>query len=498
MNQLHLGHRLGAVGSAALLRYQNERHLYSLEHHQDVNFAFTRSAPSELDQSAEALEIRSKAHPTGVNCLSFDHNDARYLVSGGADASVRLWDLDLTSADPASPVFHPVAGLSRNDKSSHAHAITSISIYPFDPEPTTLLTTSFDKSLKLTSITPSSLQSIHTFSLDYAPYIHAISPLPAAAPLIAVGTAHPAIRLLDLRSGLSTHSLQGHNGAIYSLAWSPSISHLLVSGSHDGRVLFFDVRRANAAFASLDLDDAVGLDPSQQSISKTVPTLNFSALAHNGPVTSVQFHPSTTTPTLLVTAGHDQRIRLWDLATGRHELVHFGPRIRNSRVGDLSPLLTPAGQVSKASREVLLWPNDDARGEIMMHSLREGNLIRVMRMRGIDRVEMSKDKAKVAKLTSQGRINQVIWRRGGAVRGGGLEMYSGHGDGSICAWKPEVEDEDDDEDEKSEVIKRKETGPRIGFNATVDEADEDEERKRKRKAEMLGDLVQGLTKKIPR
>lgn len=497
MNQLHLGHRLGAVGSAALQRYQNERQLYSLEHQQDVNFAFTRSAHNEPDTSADASEIRSKAHPTGVNCLAFDHNDARYLVSGGADASVRLWDLESTSGSPASPTFRPVAGITRNDKSSHTHALTSVSIYPFDPVPTTLLSTSFDKSLKLTSITPSSLRPIHSFPVDNAPYTHAISPLPTAAPLIAAGTAHPAIRLLDLRSGLSTHSLQGHNGAIYALAWSPTTSHLLVSGAQDGRVLFFDVRRAHAAFASLDLDDAVGVDPSQQPISTSGPSLNFSALAHNGPVTSVQFHSNTTTPTTLVTAGHDQRIRLWDLATGRHELVHFGPRIRNSRVGTLSPLLTPAGHVSKASREILLWPNDDARGEIMVHSLREGNLIRVMRMRGIDRVDMSKDKGKVAKLTSQGRINQIVWRMGDSVPAGGLEMYSAHGDGSICAWKPEVEGEEDEEREE-EVIDPRVKGSQIGFNAAVDDENEDREGKRKRKADMLGELVQGLTNKVPR
>ena len=497
MNQLQLGHRLGAISSSSLQRYQNERQLYSLEHQLEQKFAFTRSVEEEADALSDPLEIRNRAHPAGVNCLAFDYTSARYLVSGGADASVRLWDLESTSGVSGSPIYHPVASLSRNDKSSHTHAITSISIYPFDPDPTTLLSTSFDKSLKLTSIAASSLQPIHTFNLDYAPYTHALSPIPSSAPLIAVGTAHPSIRLLDLRSGLSTHSLPGHNGAVYSLAWSPTTSHLLISGSHDGRVLFFDVRRANAAFASLDLDDAVGLDPSQQPISRSGPTLNFNALAHNGPVTSVQFYPCTTTPTTLVTAGHDQRIRLWDLATGRDELVHFGPRIRNSRVGNLSPLLTPPGHVSKASREVLLWPNDNARGDIMMHSLREGNLIRVMRMKGIDRVELSKDKSKVAKLTSQGRINQAVWRMGDSVPSGGLEMYTAHGDGSICAWKPEVADEADEDEEEEMVEGVKAKGPRIGFNPG-EEVDEEQDRKRKRKAEMLGDLVQGLTKKMPR
>ena len=508
MNQLHLGHRLGAVGSSALQRYQNERQIYSLEHDDDVNFAFARSS-NQADGSADSQEIRSKAHPAGVNCLAFDHNDARYLVSGGADASVRFWDLEPGSETTTAPSYHPAASLSRNDKSAHTHAISSISIYPFDPTPSTLLSTAFDNSIKLSAITPTSITPVHTFQLDYAPYVHAISPVPSETALIAVGTAHPAIRLLDLRSGLSTHSLQGHGGAVYALAWSPVASHLLVSGSHDGRVLFFDVRRANAAFASLDLDDAIGLDVSEASAlqsdtGKLPQTLNFSSLAHNGPVTSVQFHPSTGgTPTILVTAGQDQRIRLWDLATGRNELVHFGPRIKNARIGSLSPLLSPAGHVSKSSRELLFWPNDDARGEIMVHSLREGNLIRVLNMRGFARAEATKDKSKVARLTSKGRINQIVWRQGESVPGGALEMYGAHGDGSISVWKPEIADENEDEEQEiagSPHIAA--TGPTIGFNAVVEEDHDPEERakeaKRKRKAEMLEGLVAGLTRKTPR
>lgn len=483
MNQLHLGHRLGAVGTAALQRYQNERNIYSLQHQEHLTFAFSKSQrdPSE---AASELSIRAQAHAGGVNCLAFHQDDTRYLISGGGDASIRLWDLEKPGAS-SPPTYVPTATLSKSNEQAHTHAITSLSIYPFDPTPTTLLSTSFDESLRLTSITPTSLQPVHSFSLGYGTYTHAVSPVPSATPLIAVGTAHQAIRLLDLRSGLTTHSLPGHNGGIYALAWSPTSTHLLVSGSHDGRVLFFDVRRANAAFASLNLDDSIGFDPTEiplSSRSQPPQLLNFSSLAHNGPVTSVQFHPSPN-PTSLITTGHDQRIRLWDLSTGRNDLVHFGPRIRNARIGHLAPLLTPASHVTKSSREALFWPNDDARGEIMMHSLREGELIRVMRLRDLDRVDAAREKSRVARLTSRGRINQIAWRdMKGDVAGGGLEMYSAHGDGSIGVWKAEVDESEEEEDE---------TGGGEGQGRIEDG---EREKKRKRNAELLGELVQGLTK----
>ena len=76
-------------------------------------------------------------------------------------------------------------------------------------------------------------------------------------------------------------------------------------------------------------------------------------------------------------------------------------------------------------------------------------------------------------------------------------MYTAHGDGSICAWKPEVADEADEDEEEEMVEGVKAKGPRIGFNPG-EEVDEEQDRKRKSKAAMLGDLVQGLTKKMPR
>ena len=285
MNQFHLGFRLGDVNPPAYQRFHNERLIYALEHNPDVTFNFAN--PAAITSSSNALTAHSLAHSSSVNCLTISKYEqgASHLATGGGDASIRLWDLNSTSHPK-----QPLASLSRQHQSSHKHAISSLSIYPFDPEPSLLISTSFDKTLKLTSITPSSLQVGHTFDLPYQPYIHSTCPSPSSASLIAVGTAHPAITLLDLRSNFPLHSLPGHNDSIYSLTWHPTHSHILVSGSADNRVLFFDVRRANAAFAALDLDDAVGLSPSKPLPS--VQTLNRKAVAHEGPVTSVQFVPS--------------------------------------------------------------------------------------------------------------------------------------------------------------------------------------------------------------
>jgi DNA excision repair protein ERCC-8 len=482
MNQLHLGRRLGAVGPQAFQRMQNDRLVQALEP-LSLSFNFRSQLASDAASSASSTPLRQAtnsatdqeeliAHKAGANVLAIDRNDGRFLISGGADSTVRLWDLESHPSAATQGVLRPAASLTRSTPASHTHALTSISIYPFDPSPSTLLTTAYDKTLKLTSITPSELVPVHSFSLEYAPFTHALSPIPTSSPLIAVGTALPAIKLVDLRSGLALHSLPGHNGAVYSVAWSPRQEHILASGGTDGRVLFFDIRRSQSAFASLDLDDAIGvLSPDHTPGYSGRQAMGWHVRAHGGPVTGLCW---TSTGDKLVTAGHDQRIRVWDAATGRNDLVHFGPRIRNERNGEFAPLISLAG-FGKSGKEVMFWANDDSKGEIFVFNMREGNMLGTLRTLGTARGPAQARAAGIGKFNSVGRINSMAWRIN-AASGGGVEMYSAHGNGAIHCWVGMPPDEEEVEDK-------------------IDTDAIELDRKRKRKRDLIGDIVEGLTKK---
>jgi DNA excision repair protein ERCC-8 len=482
MNQLLLRRHLGAVDPQAFQRIQNERLVQALKP-LSVSFNFRTQLGDDAAISAASTSSRQNtnsatdheeliAHKAGANVLAIDRNDGRFLVSGGADSTVRLWDLESRPPGATQHVLRPAAFLTRSTSASHTHALTSISIYPFDPTPSTLLTTAYDKTLKLTSITPSELVPIHSFSLEYPPFTHALSPIPTSSPLIAVGTAHPAIKLVDLRSGLSLHSLPGHNGTVYSVAWSPRQEYVLASGATDGRVLFFDIRRSQSAFASLDLEDAIGvLTPDHTPNYSGRQAMDWNVRAHGGPVTGLYW---TSTGDKLVTAGHDQRIRIWDAATGRNDLVHFGPRIRNERNSELSPLISPAG-FGKSGKEVLFWANDDSKGDIFMFNMREGNMLGTLRTPGTARGPAQARAGGVGKFNSVGRINAMAWRIN-AASGGGVEMYSAHGNGVIHCWVGMPPDEEEVED-------------KIDMDAF------ELDRKRKRKRDLIGDIVEGFTKK---
>jgi len=118
-------------------------------------------------------------------------------------------------------------------------------------------------------------------------------------------------------------------------------------------------------------------------------------------------------------------------------------------------------------------------------------MLRITRTQGVSRDV----KTNVGRLTSGGRINGMCWRWN-AESGEGLEMYSAHGDGRICCWKPMARKEEETEEEESQKRGKRKVGDTAGKNDDDDDDDgeEEEEKRRQKKRKMLGDLVEGLTK----
>ena len=341
-----------------------------------------------------------------------------------------------------------------SNRSAHTHALTSLSIYPFDPTPSTILTTAHDATLKLSSLGESEITPVHSFSLHSTPYSHSLSSHPSSLLLIGVGTSDKTVRLLDLRSGLATHALPGHTGAVLSVTWAPHNPYLIASASKDNRVIIFDVRRAghHSATASLDMDDSVGvLRPlSAPSTTPTRQPFVREARAHNGAVTGVRW---TSTGCHLLTAGQDSRIRVWDAFTGANALVHFGPRIRNSaslHLAERVPFIVPDSALLPPGHELILWPNyndQDDRGEIFMLEFRDGTFVKQLRVPGI--LSRQKLRGRPTALTAA-RINALAWRGNGAS-GEGMEMYSAHGDGTVRVWTSRTEEDEELEVEEKEA-----------------------------------------------
>lgn len=210
----------------------------------------------------------------------------------------------------------------------------------------------------------------------------------------------------------------------------------------------------------LDLEDSIGVGGEDGFGRNARP--RDRGKAHVGACNGVVW---TDTGHNLVTAGHDERVRVWDAATGANALSHFGPIIKNTHLSTLLPLVVPS-QVVPADQHIMFYPNEK---EILMFDLFNGTLKKRLRAPG---VAVAQARGSAGQRNIKNRITSLAWRPGN------VEVYSASSDGTVRAWIPRTkEDADVEEDEDKEA----DTGD-----------NEDESRKRKREA--LDTVYRDLTR----
>ncbi|CAK7198517.1 hypothetical protein SEUCBS139899_001178 [Sporothrix eucalyptigena] len=521
MNELLLDRAAGGLGQNAFARRRCTDLLHAFRPAPRLRFdggeVGTNIAVDEGGRSSTHQNDRDLwAHQAGVNAMALERFDGRIMVSGGSDATIRIWDLE--QADIGNPInhnFRPVAEIARagtvgsagtrgpfrqnqnqdHQQSSHTpvrkseghrFGVTNLSFYPFDNA--AFLSSSFDQTLKLWATDSARLSG--SFDLGSKVYSHAISPI-ADHLLVACATQHPAVRLVDLRSGAAVQSLVAAgqiSGAVLSVAWSPRHEHILASGAVDGTVRIWDVRRASGLLSLLDQEDSLGLSEVGRQRS-----CRASAKAHAGPVNGLTW---TDDGAYLVSAGHDRRIRVWDMATGANTLVSFGPSVRNSGLSSVPMVVTPTG-LTAPRQELLLWPNES---EILVFQLHDGSIVTRLRGMGPTQFAVRLAEAPTPALppptssstnirpqpfrppppvdrssARRNRVTSLVWRgaggmgseAGGEVMGGRDAvggLYSGHLDGQIRAWVPatatpgagdEAELVEDDDDATPQAVEER-------------------------------------------
>ena len=255
-----------------------------------------------------------------------------------------------------------------------------------------------------------------------------MSPI-ASHVLVACATQSSVVRLVDLKSGNMTQGLLGHHGDVLSVAWSPRRENVLASAGADGTVRLWDVRRSAGCLGMLDLEDEIGL--LQRGGEK------MWGKAHVGPCNGLAW---TEDGEMIMTAGHDERIRVWEASTGKNTLVHFGAGIRNTKLATVQPV-----PVRQGGRQLLFWPNER---DLIIGDLLEGRVVKRLRPGGVAVAQ-----GQSGKRTVKERVMGAAWRGSGHV-----EVYSAHADGVLRAWMPdqaESEDESHEETGNDETTKKR-------------------------------------------
>ncbi|XP_026098691.1 DNA excision repair protein ERCC-8-like [Carassius auratus] len=354
-----------------------------------------------------------RIHGNGINTLDIEVIDGRYMLSGGSDGVIVIYDLENNSKKPQY-TCKAICTVGRSSRHVHKFSVETVQWYPHDTG--MFVSSSFDKTMKVWDT--ETLKPAEEFQFDGNVYCHHMSPVARKHSLVAVGTKDPKVQLCDLKSGSRIHILQGHRGEILSVRWSPRYDHILATASTDSRVRIWDVRRASGSLFTLDQHNG---DKSKAS-SEAVNT------AHNGRVNGLCF---TADGLHLLTTGTDDRMRLWNSATGENTLVNYGKVVNESRKG-------LKFTVSRGcSPEFVFVPCGSA---VAVYGLHSGELITMLRghYNNVDCCEFHPDYQ---------------------------ELYSGGKDCNILAWVPVLRQPDIEDDETN--------SKRGGTQAAINPAFED-------------------------
>lgn len=273
---------------------------------------------------------------------------------------------------------------------------------------------------------------------------------------MACASQHPAVRLVDLKSGSSTHSLAGHSGSVLAVAWHPKDENTLVSGGSDGAVRIWDIRKSASSLGVLDMDDAMGV--AGYDGKGTGARRRERGRAHAGAANGLAW---TEDGNYLVSVGHDERMRVWNMTNGANTLANFGPGLRNATKTSLYPLLPPS-HLSSPGQEIIYFPNQR---EVIGYDMHSGTVLNRLRVPGTQGTA-----SETGGRNLKPRTTSLAWRAHE------IELFSAHGDGTIRCWRPRTA-----EDAAAEEA--------MGDDEIGDEAE------RKRKREELDQIVGDLMKK---
>uniref|UniRef100_H3DJP7 DNA excision repair protein ERCC-8 n=2 Tax=Tetraodon nigroviridis TaxID=99883 RepID=H3DJP7_TETNG len=254
-----------------------------------------------------------RIHGNAINTIDIETIEGRYMLSGGADGVIVIYDLENFSGSQQY-TCKAVCTVGRSSRHVHKFSVETVQWYPYDTG--MFVSSSFDKTMKVWDT--ETLKPAEVFEFEGNVYSHHLSPIAKKHSLIAVGTTNPKIQLCDLRSGSKIHILQGHRAEVLSVRWSPRYEHILATASADSKVKMWDVRRASSSLLTLDQHNG----DKTKAASETVNT------AHDGRVNGLCF---TGDGLYLLTTGTDDRMRLWNSATGENTLVNYGKVCNESR-----------------------------------------------------------------------------------------------------------------------------------------------------------------------
>ncbi|KAL3664887.1 hypothetical protein V7S43_010065 [Phytophthora oleae] len=314
---------------------------------------------------------------------SLDPVEQRYLLVGTSQSQLLLFDLQrLDEADSSGNLLYnattplePIcaAGARTDTAQSLQFGISMVDWYPVDSG--LCISSSLDEHVKVWDA--ETFSCVSTLPLRSKVFGAKFSPVSMTHSLIAAVTSQGEVRLVDMESGATAHSLLGHKDEVWTLDWSPVSEFILTTGSRDGEIRLWDIRRSGATACLLCLNregkaNVPGRSSLYTNVKRDSPmsltaaatarkrrrvggaseaqardrqrarsrvddhharlkhkekrndphaaASSSLAVAHLAGVTSVAYTPDGR---FLLSNGLDEKLRLWDSTSGEHQFMNY-------------------------------------------------------------------------------------------------------------------------------------------------------------------------------
>ncbi len=197
-------------------------------------------------------DVDCGAHEASIVDVALDDCERRYLLCGAADGSVYVHDLENFSGEPSCR-SRLVGSVRRGvTRGAHERSVECVQWYPGDHG--IFVTSGMDGKVKVWDANELRGRPADEYNMEGPVYCHDLCARSGAgrSQLVAVATSVNHVRLIDVRSGASSHELRGHSGAVFAVKWANIDSCSLATGSADGRVCLWDVRQARSCLRTFD------------------------------------------------------------------------------------------------------------------------------------------------------------------------------------------------------------------------------------------------------
>ena len=195
-------------------------------------FRDIRVRPENESDNEEGDEEQPRGHSSAVTALNVDSQEGRYLLAGCSDGSLYIHDLADFAGEPrcSSRLISHVKSIpapqepapaarafstSRNRtparpqaevKDGHFQSVQTVQWFPEDSA--LFVTSGMDQRLLVWDA--NTMKIAEEFKINKLVFCHHLSRPPST--MVAVASSSNHLRLIDLKSGSSTHELRGHSG----------------------------------------------------------------------------------------------------------------------------------------------------------------------------------------------------------------------------------------------------------------------------------------------